>query len=124
MALPASKVTVVASDALEKRPPSIIISLATLPILPSVVNRTSPPLTLISPVKVLAALVISNLPSVFTLAAKVSPPDVFEITPLNVFVPLFPCVNVLTAPPKETLFAKLKFVALPAIETTVANSPN
>ena len=103
----------------------MMMSFAALPILPSAVKRTSPPLMPTSPVKVLAALVISNRPSVFALAAKVIPPDpVLEIIALKVFAPLFPWVKIRLIAPRETLLAKERLAVLLARATIVASSPN
>ena len=103
----------------------MMMSFAALPILPSAVKRTSPPLMPIFPVKVLAALVMSNRPSVFALAAKVMPSDpVLEIIALKVFVPLFPWVKIRLTAPRETLLAKERLAVLLARATIVASSPN
>ncbi len=112
-------------------PPSIVIVLAALPILPSVVNLTSAtpfnpfPNKFIGPEKVFAAFVMSKRPVPFALAVNVMPFEpVFEITPPKTMFPPLPKVSVLREPPNDTVLLKVKFDVEFAKETTVLISPN
>ena len=101
----------------------MMMSFSALPMLPSAVNCTSPAFMLMSPVKVLALPVILNLPVAPVFALKSSPPELFEMTPPRVTVPVFPKVKVLTALPRFIASENVRLPELLASVLTVESSP-